>query len=340
MRHGTRPVTLRTRWLTIDEGGHVSNSSSIYGTRPVKILWSMLPPLKLLNSSGPTRIPSYLKSNSTVCRPGDSASGLPTLCVLGRPCSTGTPACLSVDRSRSRRIVRLRSGSWPQRRAVALRASGNFPPGISGFCTGGCLGAQSHDAPSKLVGRYGLLLPFFRLVGVHCIAALWRVKSLLRHRSDRPKLTDRSFDLEIHRRCFAAALFDLILDVLPFIERAQSRALDRGHVDEHLRLNESVALGRIEPQKAHPSWAAAPCHRRCYVGAAGRYFVCSCCRRRSIARAICSCSSAILVKPCSRKCSALARCHFPDFSSPGFSGLSSVDIGCPLEEVAQRAEWE
>ena len=73
MRHGTRPVTLRTRWLTIGEGGHVSNSSSIYGTRRVKILWSMLPPLKLLNSSGPTRIPSYLKSNSTVCRPGETA---------------------------------------------------------------------------------------------------------------------------------------------------------------------------------------------------------------------------------------------------------------------------
>src|SRR5262249_40257200 len=27
----------------------------------------------------------------------------------------------------------------------------------------------------------------FRLAGVRCIAALWRVKSLLRHRSDRPK---------------------------------------------------------------------------------------------------------------------------------------------------------
>src|SRR5262249_47444734 len=85
-----------------------------------------------------------------------------------------------------------------------------------------------------------------------CIAALWRVKSLLRHRSDRPKPTDRSFDLKIHRRCFAAALFDLILEVLPFIERAQSSALDRGDVDEHvfaacLRLDKSIALGRIEP---------------------------------------------------------------------------------------------
>src|SRR5262245_33648520 len=29
----------------------------------------------------------------------------------------------------------------------------------------------AHDAPSKLVGRYGALLPLFRLVGVHCIAA-------------------------------------------------------------------------------------------------------------------------------------------------------------------------
>jgi hypothetical protein len=61
MRHGTRPVTLRTRWLTIGEGGHVSNSSSIYGTRPVKILWSMLPPLKLLNSSGADADPVILE---------------------------------------------------------------------------------------------------------------------------------------------------------------------------------------------------------------------------------------------------------------------------------------
>ena len=78
-----------------------------------------------------------------------------------------------------------------------------------------------------------------------CIAALWRVKSLLRHRSDRPKLTDRSFDLEIHRRCFPAVFFDLILDVLPFIECAQSSALDRRDVDEYvfaacLRLDKST----------------------------------------------------------------------------------------------------
>ena len=57
---------------------------------------------------------------------------------------------------------------------------------------------------------------------------------------------DRSLDLEIHRRCFAAVLFDLILEVLPFIERGQSSALNRGDVDEYvfaacLRLDKSVS---------------------------------------------------------------------------------------------------
>src|SRR5215471_11460544 len=36
-------------------------------------------------------------------------------------------------------------------------------------------------------GRCGALLPLFRLVGVRCVAALWRVESLPRHRGDRPK---------------------------------------------------------------------------------------------------------------------------------------------------------
>src|SRR6516225_8970828 len=42
------------------------------------------------------------------------------------------------------------------------------------------------------MGRYGALLPLFRLVGVPCIAAFRRVKSLLCHHSDRPKLANRS----------------------------------------------------------------------------------------------------------------------------------------------------
>jgi hypothetical protein len=47
-------------------------------------------------------------------------------------------------------------------------------------------------AHSKLIGRYGALPPLFRLVGVPCIAAFRRVKSLLCHHSDRPKLANRS----------------------------------------------------------------------------------------------------------------------------------------------------
>src|SRR5262249_33924403 len=44
---------------------------------------------------------------------------------------------------------------------------------------------RRHD----LIGRYGALLPLFRVVGVPCIAALPSVESLPRHRGDRPKLS-------------------------------------------------------------------------------------------------------------------------------------------------------
>ena len=85
--------------------------------------------------------------------------------------------------------------------------------------------------------------------GGTCITALWRVKGLLRQRRDHPrKLTDRSLGLEIHRRCFPAVLFNLILNVLPFIERAQSRALHRGDANEH------VAAARLRLNEAIPPW--------------------------------------------------------------------------------------
>src|SRR5881275_1945268 len=45
-----------------------------------------------------------------------------------------------------------------------------------------------------MIGRCGALLPLFRLVGVLCIAALWRVESLPRHRGDRPKLNSTAPD--------------------------------------------------------------------------------------------------------------------------------------------------
>jgi len=49
-----------------------------------------------------------------------------------------------------------------------------------------------------------------------------------------PETRGRLLNLEIHRGCSPAVLFDLILDLLPFIERAQSSALDRGDMDEHV----------------------------------------------------------------------------------------------------------
>src|SRR5215471_4060247 len=62
----------------------------------------------------------------------------------------------------------------------------------------------------------------------------------------------RLLNLQIYGRCFPAVLFDLIFNLLPFVERAQSSALDRGDVDEYvfaasLRLDKSIALGWIEP---------------------------------------------------------------------------------------------
>ena len=65
-------------------------------------------------------------------------------------------------------------------------------------------------------------------------ATFRRVKSLLRHHSDRPKLFDRSSDLEIHRGRLPAILFQLIFNLLPLIERAQPSALDSGDMNKHI----------------------------------------------------------------------------------------------------------
>ena len=57
---------------------------------------------------------------------------------------------------------------------------------------------------------------------------------------------------EVHRGRFSAVLLDLELDLLTFIERAQSGALDGGDVHEDIPastcgLNETIALLRVEP---------------------------------------------------------------------------------------------
>jgi hypothetical protein len=62
----------------------------------------------------------------------------------------------------------------------------------------------------------------------------------------------RSPDLEIIRRLLTAIADDLIFDCLTFIKRTKAGTFNRGDMDEHvlapaLRLNESIALGRVEP---------------------------------------------------------------------------------------------
>ena len=76
-----------------------------------------------------------------------------------------------------------RSAARPARWELAAKARTGQPAVIRGW--------------PKWIGRCGALLPLFRLVGVPCIAALWRVKSLLRHRSDRPKLETDSFKVAL-----------------------------------------------------------------------------------------------------------------------------------------------
>src|ERR1041385_8000375 len=58
--------------------------------------------------------------------------------------------------------------------------------------------------------------------------------------------------LEIFRRFLAAICDDLVLNVLAFVEGAQSGALDGRDVNEHilataLRLDKAIALGRVKP---------------------------------------------------------------------------------------------
>jgi hypothetical protein len=62
----------------------------------------------------------------------------------------------------------------------------------------------------------------------------------------------RSPDLQIARRLLAAICDNLVFDLLPFIERVETRAFDRRNMDEDVpaaffRLNKSEPLLRVEP---------------------------------------------------------------------------------------------
>jgi hypothetical protein len=63
--------------------------------------------------------------------------------------------------------------------------------------------------------------------------------------ADRKRSPKTSLNPEIDRRCLPTVLFDFIFDLLTFIERGQSCALDGRDMDEYvppatLRLNESI----------------------------------------------------------------------------------------------------
>src|SRR5215469_17543873 len=65
-------------------------------------------------------------------------------------------------------------------------------------------------------------------------------------------VTQRSTCFEILRRLLAAVADHFIFDRLTLVESGQAGALDRGDMDEYvfaaaLRLNESIALRRVEP---------------------------------------------------------------------------------------------
>src|SRR5262245_1757635 len=70
--------------------------------------------------------------------------------------------------------------------------------------------------------------------------------------SSRAHRCDQLADLEVFCRLLATVADDFILNGLPFIERTQAGPLDRRNMNKHilaatLGLNESIALGRIEP---------------------------------------------------------------------------------------------
>src|SRR5262249_32940446 len=71
----------------------------------------------------------------------------------------------------------------------------------------------------------------------------------------------RLLNLEIHRRCFPAVLFDLILEVLPFIERAQPSALDRGYT-----VPRGISMSQVPIRPAPTTMAVM----RCMAGSGSR----------------------------------------------------------------------
>src|SRR5260370_17764782 len=70
----------------------------------------------------------------------------------------------------------------------------------------------------------------------------------------------------MRRRCFPAVLLDLMLDLVPLVERAKSSTFGCRDVNKDisapaLRLNKSIAFGRIEPFDAACRHSRSPASR-------------------------------------------------------------------------------
>src|SRR5882762_9596782 len=110
---------------------------------------------------------------------------------------------------------------------------------------------HSAVAPRSSSVRVGLMVPphpfVWALSGHKICSGVIRTQDLFGRYPD-----TRSLDLKILRRRFSAVAYNLELDLLAVIERGQTRFLHSRNVHKHilaaaLRLDESIAFGRIKP---------------------------------------------------------------------------------------------
>jgi hypothetical protein len=115
--------------------------------------------------------------------------------ALGSPSISDARRLHAISSSKPIIYLSVARGGPPTKNSHDLQVRAHVP-GTTTSAVGGTGTRDAHDRsvePRPRMDRaIGALLPLFRLVDVRCIAALWRVKSLLRHRSDRPKLEPQS----------------------------------------------------------------------------------------------------------------------------------------------------
>src|SRR5690349_5747088 len=120
------------------------------------------------------------------------------------------------------------------------------------FSGRGVTGVRERSRAQKRGERHG--------VSTVCLGFVWSARTrtkVLRGGSQqtarRPSAgRSRSHHLEVFRRGLAAIAHEFVLDLLTFVQGAQSGTLDSRHMHKNVltavrRLNEAVAFGRIEP---------------------------------------------------------------------------------------------